>query len=78
MRFDAVTFTPTNSVWANQNCGGVRVVVTNRDTFDPIRTGLVMLQTVCQLYPVPGERHDLRRQPMGVPGLHNTIKTNEH
>jgi beta-N-acetylhexosaminidase len=75
VRFEAVAFTPTNSVWANQSCGGVRLVVTNRDTFDPIRTGLVMLQRVCQLYPSQASVTTYAAQLMGLPGLESTIKT---
>ncbi len=73
--FDPVTFTPTNSVWANQSCGGVQVVVTNRDTFDPIRTGLCMLQTVHRLYPTQVTITYYAANLMGVPGLNTTIKT---
>ena len=75
-RFEAVTFRPTNSVWANQNCGGVQVVITNRDTFDPIRTGLFMLQTVYRMYPANVSITSYAATLMGVPGLQNSIKTN--
>ncbi len=75
VRFDAVVFTPTNSAWANQSCGGVQVVVTNRDTFDPIRTGLTMLQRVCQLYPSQASVTTYAGTLMGVPGLETTIRT---
>jgi uncharacterized protein YbbC (DUF1343 family) len=75
VRFDPVTFTPTNSVWANQSCGGVQVVVTNRDTFDSIRTGLCMLQSVCQMYPSQASVTSYAAQLMGVPGLNTIIKT---
>ena len=78
VRFDPITFTPTNypgAPWLNQNCGGVQVVATNRDTFDPIRTGLVMLQTVCQMYPSQASATSYAAQLMGVPGLDTSIKT---
>lgn len=76
-RFEAATFRPTNSVWANQNCGGVQVVITNRDTFDPIRTGLFMLQTVYKMYPTNVNITSYAATLMGVPGLHNSIKTTD-
>ena len=75
VRFDPVTFTPASSMWANQHCGGVRLVVTNRDTFDPIRTGLVMLQTACQIYPSQARATPYAAELMGVPGLEASIKT---
>lgn len=80
VRFDAVTFMPTNypgAPWLNQNCGGVQVVVTNRDTFDPIRTGLVMLQAVYKLYPSQVNITSYAATLMGVPGLQNSLKTND-
>jgi uncharacterized protein YbbC (DUF1343 family) len=78
VRFDAVTFMPTNypgAPWVNQTCGGVQVVVTNRDTFDPIRTGLFMLQTVYKLYPSQVSITPYAASLMGVPGLDSSIKT---
>ena len=53
----------------------MQVVVTNRDTFDPIRTGLFMLQTVYRLYPTQVTITSYAADLMGVPGLNNAIKT---
>ncbi len=78
VRFEPIAFTPTNypgAPWLNQLCGGLLVVVTNRDTFDPIRTGLFMLQTVWKLYPSQVSISSYAANLMGVPGLNTTIKT---
>ncbi len=40
--FEPVTVTPKAAPYANQKCGGVRMRVTSRDAFDPIRTGIAL------------------------------------
>ena len=75
VRFDPVTFTPTSSKFKGQLCGGVQVVVTNRDTFDPIRTGLCLLQTAYQMYPSQVTITSYAADLMAVPGLNSSIKT---
>jgi uncharacterized protein YbbC (DUF1343 family) len=42
---------PTFSKWVGQTIGGVQLYVTDRDTFDAIRTAIAMLVTAKQLYP---------------------------
>ncbi|WP_100444764.1 exo-beta-N-acetylmuramidase NamZ family protein [Glycomyces xiaoerkulensis] len=42
-RFREAYFDPTFSKWAGTVCGGVELQVTDRDEFDPIRTGLAMI-----------------------------------
>ncbi|WP_199042615.1 exo-beta-N-acetylmuramidase NamZ family protein [Glycomyces salinus] len=42
-RFREAYFKPTFSKWSGQVCGGVEIQVTDRDEFDPIRTGLAMI-----------------------------------
>jgi uncharacterized protein YbbC (DUF1343 family) len=44
-------FEPTFQKWAGSACGGVQVIVTDRDVFEPVRLGLALLQTAFQLYP---------------------------
>jgi len=75
VRFDPITFTPTNSKFSGQLCGGVQVVVTNRDTFDPIRTGLCLLQTAYRVYPTQVSITSYAARLMGVPGLQDSLKT---
>ena len=77
VRFDAVTFTPTSNRWAGQECGGVRVTVTDREVHDPVRTGLHMMRAVWLLYPSQVTITSYASTLMGVPNLHNRIKTEE-
>src|SRR5882757_4364257 len=44
-------FVPTFNKFVNQTCGGVELHVTDRDVFDPIRTGVEMLITAKTLAP---------------------------
>ena len=40
IRFYPITFTPTSSKYANEECQGVFMVVTNRAALQPVRVGL--------------------------------------
>ncbi len=40
--FQQTTFTPDSSIYKHETCHGVRVTVTDRKTFDPIRTGIAI------------------------------------
>jgi uncharacterized protein YbbC (DUF1343 family) len=75
VRFREAWFTPTFEDHAGKLCGGVQVHVTNRDTFEPVRTGLVMLKTFCELYPDDVKVTDWASRLMGVPKLHERIRT---
>lgn len=75
VRFRPAGFTPSFEDHAGQRCGGVQVHVTDRDTFDPIRTGLTMLKVVCDLYPREVEVTDYASRLMGVPNLRDRIRT---
>ncbi|MCX7019501.1 MAG: DUF1343 domain-containing protein [bacterium] len=75
VRFDPATFTPASSKWSGKTCGGARVTVTNRDVFEPVRAGMIMLQTAYQMYPSQVTITTYASDLMGVPNLHNRIKT---
>lgn len=49
VRFLPATFTPKFQKHANQLCGGVQLVVTDYDTFKPVRTGLAVAQVLKRL-----------------------------
>lgn len=51
VRFRPVFFVPTFSKYQGQSCGGVHLVVTQRDTFQPIETALHLIATTRRLYP---------------------------
>jgi uncharacterized protein YbbC (DUF1343 family) len=75
VRFREAWFTPTFDDHADQLCGGVQVHVTDPDTFEPVRTGLVMLKTFCDLYPDELKVSSFASRLMGVPDLHQRIRT---
>jgi len=48
--FAPTTFTPKSTVYSGEKCGGVRITVTNRNLFEPVRTGLAMAAVLRNLY----------------------------
>lgn len=51
VRFVPVRFTPTTSVNKGVECGGVNIIITNRDALEPVLTGLEMAAQIYKLYP---------------------------
>jgi len=51
VRFEAVSFTPNASVYANQLVGGIRVAVTDREALQPVRMGLAVARELMDRYP---------------------------
>jgi uncharacterized protein YbbC (DUF1343 family)/CubicO group peptidase (beta-lactamase class C family) len=49
--FVPMEFTPTSSKFANQNCGGINIVITDRGRFEPLRTGFEIAAALRRLYP---------------------------
>jgi uncharacterized protein YbbC (DUF1343 family) len=49
--FVPIQFTPTSSKFANQECGGINIVITNRDKFEPLQTGFAIAATLRRLNP---------------------------
>lgn len=50
IRFQPVQFTPTASVFAKQACGGVRLLITDRDALPSVALGLAIGHTLHRLY----------------------------
>jgi uncharacterized protein YbbC (DUF1343 family)/CubicO group peptidase (beta-lactamase class C family) len=50
VRFVPVRFTPKSSKFANEVCGGVNIVVTDRASFRPVATGVEIAYQLNQLY----------------------------
>lgn len=75
VRFREAWFTPTFEDFAGKLCGGVQVHVTDPNTFEPVRAGLVMLKTFCELYPQDVKVTSFASRLMGVPNLHERIWT---
>jgi uncharacterized protein YbbC (DUF1343 family)/CubicO group peptidase (beta-lactamase class C family) len=51
VRFIPVAFTPDNSVYAQQKCGGVQIVVTDRNLLDAPELGIEFATALQSLYP---------------------------
>ena len=51
VRFVPVRFMPNASTNKGVECGGVNVFVTNRNTFEPVLTGLEIASQIYKLYP---------------------------
>jgi uncharacterized protein YbbC (DUF1343 family)/CubicO group peptidase (beta-lactamase class C family) len=51
VRFVPIQFTPTYSVHKGQLCGGVYIMLTDRDHCDVVDVGLVIAETLHRLYP---------------------------
>jgi uncharacterized protein YbbC (DUF1343 family)/CubicO group peptidase (beta-lactamase class C family) len=57
IRFYPITFTPKASQYANEECRGVFMVITNRAALQPTRVGLEMVGALSSLF---GEKYDLQ------------------
>ena len=51
VRFVPVHFTPDTSKYANEQCGGINIIVVDRQVFRPVRVGLTIACTLRKLYP---------------------------
>jgi uncharacterized protein YbbC (DUF1343 family)/CubicO group peptidase (beta-lactamase class C family) len=51
VRFVPLRFTPSASVFKDQQCGGVNIIVTDRAAFRPLFTGIEMALALRKLYP---------------------------
>ena len=51
VRFVPLRFTPNASVFKDQQCGGVNIVITDRSSFRPLLTGIEMALALRKLYP---------------------------
>jgi uncharacterized protein YbbC (DUF1343 family) len=51
VRFYPVTFTPASSVFAGQQCGGVSIIVTDRQAIRSVRVGVEIASALTTLYP---------------------------
>jgi uncharacterized protein YbbC (DUF1343 family) len=49
--FVPVRFTPSSSTYREEPCGGIQIIVTHRDRFRPVRTGLAIARQLRLLYP---------------------------
>jgi uncharacterized protein YbbC (DUF1343 family)/CubicO group peptidase (beta-lactamase class C family) len=50
-RFVPIEFTPASSKFAGERCGGVNIVITDRNRFEPLATGFEIASQLHRLYP---------------------------
>src|SRR4029453_18971569 len=51
VRFVPLRFTPNASVFKDQQCAGVNIIITDRASFRPLLTGIEMALALRKLYP---------------------------
>ena len=51
VRFIPVRFTPQASVFKGEDCGGVQIILTNRESFSALDLGMVLASTLQRLHP---------------------------
>jgi uncharacterized protein YbbC (DUF1343 family) len=61
VRFVPIFFTPRERQYAGKRCGGVQILVTNWDEFDPLKLGAVLALELRRLYPSKWEPEGLNR-----------------
>lgn len=49
--FVPLNFTPDSSKFANERCGGINILITDRQTFDPLRTGFAIAHQLRMQHP---------------------------
>lgn len=73
VKFEPITFTPDSRRYKGEKCGGVTVIVTDRDKLKAVEMGVHMLQTVAQLYPDKVKITDYADRLMATPDLRHRI-----
>lgn len=51
VRFVPLRFTPNASVFKDESCSGINVIITNREQFRPVRVGIEIAAALRKLYP---------------------------
>jgi uncharacterized protein YbbC (DUF1343 family) len=59
--FVPIEFEPTSSKFAGKPCGGINIVITDRERFEPLRTGFEIAATLRRLYPETWEAQSYQR-----------------
>ena len=51
VKFIPTTFTPNSSVFANEKCMGIKIVLTQKGNYKPLDTVLIIARTLLKLHP---------------------------
>ncbi len=76
VRFVPIRFTPAASVHKDRLCGGVRILLTDRDRCSAVDVGLEIARTLCHLYPKDFDPDKMQRLLLDRPTL-DSIKANK-
>jgi uncharacterized protein YbbC (DUF1343 family) len=61
VRFVPIYFTPRERQYAGERCGGVQILVTSWDAFDPLKLGTLLAVELRRLYPEKWKPERLKR-----------------
>jgi uncharacterized protein YbbC (DUF1343 family)/CubicO group peptidase (beta-lactamase class C family) len=61
VRFVPVRFTPKASIFKNEECGGINIIITDRTQFRPVLTGVEIAVALRRLYPAEWKVDDYAR-----------------
>ncbi|WP_417851923.1 exo-beta-N-acetylmuramidase NamZ domain-containing protein [Thalassoglobus sp.] len=56
-----IRYTPSSSKYKDEECGGVNIIITNRDQFEPLRVGFEVSTQLQKLYPNDWKGKDAMR-----------------
>jgi uncharacterized protein YbbC (DUF1343 family) len=51
IRFRPVSFTPVSSKYKDQQCKGMKIIITDRDSLEPYFSGVLIVNKIYQMYP---------------------------
>lgn len=69
VRFVPQRFTPATSVFEKKECGGVRLIITDRDAMRPVELGLALGHTLHRLYPKDFDMVKFNRLMLDPPAI---------
>lgn len=79
VQFFPCYFTPSDSLYASQNCEGVYVTIKNKHSFAPVKTAITIFKLLKELYPKNFKINDASLKRCGLNLLFgNDILTNEN
>ena len=61
VRFIPTRFTPTGHLFSGKDCGGVQIIVTDRDSLNPVEVGLALARTLQRQHPAEWNGAQLAR-----------------
>ena len=76
VRFVPVNFKPNASVFKNENCGGINIIITNREQFNSVRTGIEIAAALRKIYPNNWKIDNYNRLLVNA-GIYEMIKRGE-